>query len=119
MVPPELLDSARRELEERRNALLQRFSDSLEAENELLEGRHAEREEVSVDQQIAQMVNRLGEREVEQISELLAALRRLDEGTYGYCEMCEEPISEGRLRAIPETRYCLECAEDIQEGFVL
>lgn len=37
------------------------------------------------------------------------ALARLHEGTYGVCANCGKEIPEKRLRAIPETPYCIEC----------
>jgi RNA polymerase-binding transcription factor DksA len=36
------------------------------------------------------------------------ALQRLDEGTYGRCEACGEPIEEERLEALPAARFCLK-----------
>ena len=39
------------------------------------------------------------------------ALRRIDEGTYGVCRDCGEPISDARLTAIPWTRSCISCKE--------
>ena len=36
------------------------------------------------------------------------AIRRLDDGTYGTCEVCGRPIDEARLEALPATRLCLE-----------
>jgi RNA polymerase-binding transcription factor DksA len=38
------------------------------------------------------------------------ALRRLDDGTYGTCERCREPISPARLEAMPDARRCMNCA---------
>ena len=38
------------------------------------------------------------------------ALAKLDEGTYGICDSCGEPISPGRLRALPDVVLCLECS---------
>ena len=42
--------------------------------------------------------------------ELLDAQVRLDEGTYGICEMCGNPIPAERLEIRPEARYCVACA---------
>lgn len=41
------------------------------------------------------------------MSEIELALTKLDRGTYGLCEVCGEPIAEGRLEARPWTRYCI------------
>lgn len=43
----------------------------------------------------------------EQLSEVEAAIERLDAGTYGRCEACGEPIADERLDAIPTARYCI------------
>ena len=37
------------------------------------------------------------------------ALARLENGTYGICEVCEEEISIERLKARPVTTLCIEC----------
>jgi DnaK suppressor protein len=44
-----------------------------------------------------------------ELGELGAALRRLDEGSYGFCLDCGDPIDERRLLALPATRYCTSC----------
>ena len=41
------------------------------------------------------------------IFEVVAAIRRIERGTYGICEMTGEPIEAERLTAIPWTRYSL------------
>jgi RNA polymerase-binding transcription factor DksA len=41
----------------------------------------------------------------------MAALERMREGEYGTCVDCGESIAEGRLEAIPETQFCVRCAE--------
>jgi DnaK suppressor protein len=38
------------------------------------------------------------------------ALAKLDEGTYGMCDACGDPIARGRLQAMPDGVLCLECA---------
>jgi DnaK suppressor protein len=42
------------------------------------------------------------------LGEIEAALRRIDEGTYGTCLICGKPIAEQRLRAIPWARLCID-----------
>ncbi len=42
--------------------------------------------------------------------EVLAALSRMNGGTYGNCQECSQPISEDRLDFMPHTKYCMHCA---------
>lgn len=42
------------------------------------------------------------------LAEVDAALARMDDGTYGLCETCHDPIESARLLADPLTRYCLD-----------
>lgn len=44
-------------------------------------------------------------------AEVLAALRRMDEGTYGKCENCGRPIPLERLEAIPTATLCVACKQ--------
>lgn len=52
----------------------------------------------------------VGEREGERLARLVEALRRLDEGRYGTCALCDAPIEEERLALLPDTDRCAECA---------
>jgi RNA polymerase-binding transcription factor DksA len=45
-----------------------------------------------------------------EIGDLDAALRKIDEGTYGTCEICGKEIEAERLEAMPGTRTCFEHA---------
>jgi len=47
--------------------------------------------------------------ETETLREIEDALVRLDEGRYGVCEMCTEPIDSKRLSAVPYARLCFKC----------
>ena len=47
----------------------------------------------------------------ETLNKVDAALRRLDEGTYGDCFECGEEIAEARLRALPFAVRCKDCEE--------
>ena len=38
------------------------------------------------------------------------ALAKLDEGTYGICDVCGGAISRGRLKAMPDSVLCLDCS---------
>jgi len=47
----------------------------------------------------------------ETLNKIEEALRRLEEGTFGYCFECGEEISERRLRALPFALRCKDCEE--------
>jgi len=53
------------------------------------------------------------------LREIADALRRLEQGTYGTCMECEEPISVKRLNAVPWARYCVTCQESIAARIAL
>lgn len=42
--------------------------------------------------------------------DLLDALQRLDDGSYGICTLCARRIPKARLEVMPATRRCVECA---------
>ena len=52
------------------------------------------------------------EREMEIIAEINNALERIENDIYGICEECEEEISEGRLKAVPETTLYIDCKKN-------
>jgi len=54
---------------------------------------------------------RLRGREKTFLKKIDYALSKIDEGTFGVCEECEEEISLKRLEARPETTLCIKCKE--------
>ena len=51
----------------------------------------------------------LAARDRNELDDLDQALERLEYGTFGVCEGCDEQIPLRRLRAVPTTRYCVGC----------
>ena len=49
-------------------------------------------------------------------TEILAALERIEKGSYGQCENCNKPIARERLKALPYARHCVSCASKLQEA---
>ncbi len=45
----------------------------------------------------------------EQLALVEHALRKFEEGTYGLCEGCGQPIDPARLEALPQARRCISC----------
>jgi DnaK suppressor protein len=51
----------------------------------------------------------LSRRLKQDLAEVEHALEKLEKGTYGICDLCGQPISEARLKALPQTGYCMSC----------
>ena len=49
-----------------------------------------------------------------EITEIDAALQRIEDGTYGVCEAGGEPIGDERLEAMPATRYCVKHQQEME-----
>jgi len=51
----------------------------------------------------------LSDSERTDLGDIEAALRKIENGTYGVCEHCKRPIEKKRVKALPSARYCLAC----------
>jgi len=57
----------------------------------------------------------LTDREKEKLLAVDEALEKLDQGTYGIREECENPIKPGRLRAVPLAKICAACQSGLEK----
>ena len=53
------------------------------------------------------------EREFNQLQNARAALRRIQEGSFGICQECDQDIHSKRLAAVPWATFCIRCQERI------
>jgi RNA polymerase-binding transcription factor DksA len=56
------------------------------------------------------------ENEQATLEQILAALGRIEKGTFGKCAECGETIAKPRLQALPYTPHCIECARKMEQG---
>lgn len=99
-----------------RKELLQDVSQSMRSESDLLKhdiGDFYDHASNDRDRELALM---LADREREKLTYVDDALKRIELGTYGICESCEEIIEKERLIAMPFTKLCLSCQEDLERG---
>ena len=106
------------QLQEFRDLIAERLA-QLNAEDALGEGGQAP---VELDQQAVGRLSRMdalqnqamakatGVRRQAERTRLKAALARMEEGEFGYCEDCGEEIAAGRLRLDPAAIKCVDCA---------
>jgi DnaK suppressor protein len=52
----------------------------------------------------------------EQLTEVEAALQRLENGTYGKCLDCDQPINPERLRILPSATLCIRCQQQQEQS---
>src|SRR5579884_2394442 len=101
---------------------LNKYKNTLEAKQAELESVIRNREAITIEKSPDALdeVQHAAERELairnlDRESNLLrnvrAALRRIDDGTFGVCLHCEEDISPKRLAAVPWTAFCIRCQE--------
>lgn len=53
--------------------------------------------------------------EQDAIYEIEEALKRLENSTFGICEICEKPVRRERLEAVPFARLCVQCQSHVEK----
>ena len=99
-------------LEEKRRAVLERARKTLSEDMTLDTDDLADEMDLASSEYLQSFEFRLRGREKSLLVKLDLALKKIEEGTFGICEMCEEPIGKKRLEARPETSLCIRCKED-------
>jgi RNA polymerase-binding protein DksA len=113
-------DTARRLLHDERDRLTATLA-SLEAD---LEAQKDSLQELSmVDEHQGDVATETFEREKDlsiiesvraSLEDIDSAEHRLDQGTYGMCEVCHEPIGDERLEAVPAARFCVAHQAEVE-----
>jgi len=99
-------------LEEKRRTLLERARKTLSEDMTLDADDLADEMDLASSEYLQSFEFRLRGREKSLLIKLDLALKKIEEGTFGICEVCEEPIGKKRLEARPETSLCIRCKED-------
>lgn len=67
-------------------------------------------EDLATERESDEVLEDLGASAQNELRMIAAALRRMEEGEYGYCVTCGSRISEERLDVLPATPFCRNCA---------
>jgi DnaK suppressor protein len=54
--------------------------------------------------------------EKDALNQIDAAIKRIEDGSYGRCETCGVQIPKARLNALPYAVFCIQCASQQEEG---
>lgn len=109
---PERLAFFRRLLLDRKKALLKQTLLEDADINELRSDRSADPFDMAGNATSLELMATLGNNERRELAEVDHALGKIDEGTYGICEVSGELIGEMRLEAIPTARYTMQVQQE-------
>ena len=98
-------------LEERRQTLIVQARKTLESDMILSPNDRFDEVDQASSEYMQAFSFRLRGREKFLMDKIQLALRKIDEGTYGTCEECEDTIALKRLQARPEAPLCIQCKE--------
>ncbi|MBI2357822.1 MAG: TraR/DksA C4-type zinc finger protein [Deltaproteobacteria bacterium] len=106
----ETLQALSQRLREQRKAFLKEFKEAETALGFFAEDRESEIEQRAQGERAARFLACLDDRSIRAVAEIDAALERISAGNYGKCQHCGKEIPVARLRTVPATRVCVECA---------
>ena len=101
------LNSVRTQLESRLAELL---AEAKEIDAELSEPHSRDWEERATESEGDEVLEGLGNAAMLEARRITAALKRIEEGSYGTCTSCGEPVGDKRLEAVPDAALCINCA---------
>jgi DnaK suppressor protein len=102
-------------LEDSRQAILENARKTMEEESNFDTDDLPDEIDQASSEYAQSMTFRLRDREKFLLKKIEKALARIEEGTFGICERCEEPISVKRLEARPVTTLCIRCKEEQEQ----
>ena len=101
----------RKTLLEEKQRILNNSQNALKNDMALSTDDLADETDLTVSEMNQNLMFKLRERERQLLSKIEQALAKMDEGSFGTCEDCEEPIEPRRLEARPVSTLCIACKE--------
>ena len=105
------VDEIRAQLLKRRDELNQRIHDITQNVRHADEPLSSDFSEQATEREQEEVLDALGEAGRRELSQINRTLARIDAGDYGICAECGAEIPEARLKILPNTEYCVSCAE--------
>jgi RNA polymerase-binding protein DksA len=112
------LEKYRRLLDEKKASLSQELAKTRSAEEETTEESTQDIADKAVSSYTREFLYSLTDGERTTLLHIDEALARIDEGTYGFCTNCGQPMAEKRLTAVPWAPYCVDCQELAEKGML-
>lgn len=113
---PKFLKEMKENLLEMRKELLKDVTRSMKEESDHLRFDVGDFYDHASEDRQRELALTLSNREREKLLQIDQALKRIEEGSYGICDVTGEKIGEERLRALPFTTLSVEAQEEIERG---
>ncbi len=115
MLSPDILERFKIRLLEERAKIVHDMDKLVKESNELGKDGTMDIGDEASDLSNRQLLLSLNEADRKKLVEIEEALERIEEGTYGICEECGDPISIKRLEVKPTAIYCVECKSRMEQ----
>lgn len=112
------MEKYRRLLDEKKSSLSAELAKTRSAEEETTEESTQDIADKAVSSYTREFLYSLTDGERSTLLQIDGALARIEEGTYGFCLNCAQPMTEKRLNAVPWAPYCLDCQELSEKGIL-
>jgi RNA polymerase-binding transcription factor len=112
------MEKYRRLLEEKKATLSVDIAKTRSAEEETSEELTQDIADKAVSSYTREFLYSLTDGERSTLLQIDDAIARIDDGSYGFCINCGQPMAEKRLTAVPWAPYCVECQELSEKGML-
>jgi DnaK suppressor protein len=112
------MERFRRLLEQKKNGLSSELAKTRDAEEETTEESTQDIADKAVSSYTREFLYSLSDSDRSTVLQIEQALVRIQEGNYGLCQNCGQPMSEKRLNAVPWASHCVDCQELAEKGLL-
>jgi RNA polymerase-binding transcription factor len=112
------MEKYRRLLEQKKNGLSSELAKTRNAEEETTEESTQDIADKAVSSYTREFLYSLSDTDRTTLVKIDLALARIEEGAYGSCQNCSQPMSEKRLNAVPWALLCVDCQELSEKGLL-
>jgi DnaK suppressor protein len=117
-MPKKEMERYRRLLEQKKNSLSSDLAKTRNAEEETTEELTQDIADKAVSSYTREFLYSLSDADRSTLVQIDEALARIEEGIYGSCTNCGQPMNEKRLTAVPWARLCVDCQELSEKGLL-
>jgi len=118
MLKKNQIDMLKDKLVKRKKQLLDGVSSSQSLLSELLSEPSSDDTDYAEISSDSHNMNAITNNQIKEINEIDIALRKIDNNTYGICNMCDEEIGIQRLQAKPHAVFCVHCRPIYEKSLI-